>query len=39
MNAGRIFRKTPFMRSVIEIKGASPGKVFKVNLPIVVGEW
>lgn len=39
MNAGRLFRKTPFMRTNIELKGASPGKVFKFALPIEVGEW
>ncbi|MCL2188879.1 MAG: DUF5717 family protein [Defluviitaleaceae bacterium] len=39
MNAGRLFRKTPYMRTSIEIKGASPGKVYKIRLPIVVGEW
>jgi hypothetical protein len=39
MNAGRLFRKTPLMRTTIEIKGASPGKVYKIKLPIIVGEW
>jgi hypothetical protein len=39
MNAGRLFKKTPFMRSVIEVKGTNPGKVYKVKLPITVGEW
>ncbi|MCL2203901.1 MAG: DUF5717 family protein [Defluviitaleaceae bacterium] len=39
MNAGRLFRRTPFMRTAIEIKGTSPGRVFKLRLPLTVGEW
>ncbi|MCL2605018.1 MAG: DUF5717 family protein [Defluviitaleaceae bacterium] len=39
MNAGRLFRKTPFMRTVIEVKGRKPGEEYRVKLPITVGEW
>jgi hypothetical protein len=39
MNAGRIFRKTPFMRTAIEVKGVGPGKLYRLKLPITVGEW
>ncbi|MCL2498725.1 MAG: DUF5717 family protein [Defluviitaleaceae bacterium] len=39
MNAGRIFRKTPFMRTVIEVKGRKPGEEYRVKLPVTVGEW
>jgi hypothetical protein len=39
MNAGRIFRKTPFWHTVIEIKGRRPGEEYRVKLPLTVGEW
>jgi hypothetical protein len=39
MNAGRIFRKTPYMTTFIEVKGSSPGQVYKLRLPVTVGEW
>ena len=39
MNAGRLFRKTPYMRTAIEVKASCPGHVYKHRLPLVVGEW
>lgn len=39
MNAGRLLRKTPFMKTTIEVKGAGLGKANKIILPVTVGEW
>jgi hypothetical protein len=39
MNAGRFFRKTPFMRTFIEVKAKRPGEEYRVKLPVMVGEW
>jgi len=39
MNAQMLFRKLPFMETIIEIKAKSPGKEIKKILPVTVGEW
>ena len=39
MNAGRLLRKTPYMRTHIEVKATWPGHVYKQRLPLTVGEW
>jgi len=38
-NAGRFFRKTPFMRTAIVVRGRRPGIVYNLTLPVIVGEW
>ena len=38
-NAGRFFRKAPFMCTTIEIKGTRPGFVHKLTIPLSAGEW
>ncbi|MCL1884844.1 MAG: DUF5717 family protein [Defluviitaleaceae bacterium] len=39
MNAQMLFRKLPYMKTVIELIAKTPGKEYKKTLPIVVGEW
>jgi hypothetical protein len=39
MNAQMLFRKLPYMQTMIEIKAKIPGQEFKKTLPITVGEW
>ena len=39
MNAQMLFRKLPFMQTVIEVKAQIPGREIKKTLPIIVGEW
>ena len=39
LSAQLFFRKLPYMKTAIEIKATSPGKVFAKNLPIIAGEW
>jgi len=39
LNAQLLFRKLPFMETVIEIKAKSPGTEYKKVLPITIGEW
>ncbi|MCL2364990.1 MAG: DUF5717 family protein [Defluviitaleaceae bacterium] len=38
-HAGRFFRKTPFMRTSIIVKGARPGVVHRLEIPLSAGEW
>ncbi|MCL2223369.1 MAG: DUF5717 family protein [Defluviitaleaceae bacterium] len=39
MNAQMLFRKLPFMHTVIEIKTTIHGTEIKKTIPVVVGEW
>jgi hypothetical protein len=39
MSAQLLFRKTPFMRTVIEAKTVCHGRPIRLRLPIIVGEW
>jgi len=39
MNAGRLFRKTPYLHTKIEIKGKKSGWEQKLTLHVNVGEW
>lgn len=39
MSAQMFFRKLPYMKTIIEVEFSSPGKTYKKNLPITVGEW
>jgi len=38
-NAGRFFRKMPFMRTSIVVKGVRPGVVHRLEIPLSAGEW
>ena len=33
------FRKTPYMKTALEVKAVDSGRVYKKILPVVVGEW
>jgi hypothetical protein len=39
MNAQRLLRKLPFMKTNIEIKAKIPGQEIKKTIPVIVGEW
>lgn len=39
LNAQVFFRKTPLMKSTIEIKVTAPGHVYRKNLALTVGDW
>jgi hypothetical protein len=39
MNAQMLFRKLPYMQTIIEIKAKIPGQEIKKTLPVTVGEW
>jgi len=39
LSAQLFFRKLPYMKTTVEIKATTPGKLFKKKLPIIVGEW
>ncbi|MCL2455930.1 MAG: DUF5717 family protein [Defluviitaleaceae bacterium] len=39
LNAQMLFRKLPYMRTIIELKAKIPGQEIKKTLPIIIGEW
>ncbi|MCL1843867.1 MAG: DUF5717 family protein [Defluviitaleaceae bacterium] len=39
INAQMLFRKLPFMHTLIEVRAKIPGNEYKKTLPITVGEW
>jgi len=39
LSAQLMFRKLPYMETVIEIRATAPGQVYKKKLPVTVGEW
>ena len=39
LNAQKLFRKLPFMKTVIEIKATQPGEAYRFKLPVIVGDW
>jgi len=39
LSAQLFFRKTPYMKTVVEVKAVADGQVHKKTTPLVIGEW